>query len=312
VPYVVTEHYLAGMPQTILPEGLAARGIAYHWTAGGTGIVGAKATATFLVSAAQRNASYHEIWWWESSSQTFGVLLLVRNNRAAHSMNPNQPPTGPWNPNPEVRRILGDKWWNPNSFSRTAAFAGGPRDLELALREPAFVRHAARRTRDIMAEESGLAHRPFFNHGWGQPNKADAGPALIPALYQALAAGLPNTGLPTEEDEMEWAKHIRAKLVSARLGPNQPIRDRPDISAAYVTHSTGPSGFTARVIGEVDGSVHYGDKTWYVYALNAGGLRTFHKSQVVSEAPIAATDTTAAFNQGVDAAAQAALSAKKE
>jgi hypothetical protein len=198
--YIIEDMYLAGIPQTILVGGLASRGIACHWTAGAPGRAGAVATARYFVNNT-RNASYHEIWWWDGT--TFGVLRIVPIDRAAHSMNPNQPP---WEPVPLVREILGDKWWNPNSYSYTVSFAGMPEDLAAAIRSPGFVGYATRRIRELLAQETTISHpRPLFNHGEGQPStRYDWGTELRPLIYAQLF-GDP---LPGMEDEMEFRNPI--------------------------------------------------------------------------------------------------------
>lgn len=188
MPYLVEEHYLAGIPQTALLGGLPSRGISVHWTAGSPGRAGARGTAQFFVDRADRNASYHELWWWEAATGTFGVLLIVRSTRAAHSMNPTPPPAGPYAPNAEVRRILGDRVGDPNAASYAVSFAGMPADLAAAMRDPRFVAYATRRIRELLVSEDTIRDpRPLFNHGWAQPStRYDAGEALIPAIYRAL------------------------------------------------------------------------------------------------------------------------------
>src|SRR5688500_14540689 len=98
--YRVEDNFRSGIPQTVFQYGAGPfRGISCHWTAGAPGRYGALGTVQFLIDNASRNASYHEIWWWEN--KTFGVMRIVRPERASHSMNPT-PPT--WSPNTIVSR----------------------------------------------------------------------------------------------------------------------------------------------------------------------------------------------------------------
>lgn len=201
--YRIEAIYRSDMPQTAFSAPIQPRGIAGHWTVGGIGRAGALSTISFLAGTPTRNASYHEVWYWERVSRIFGVIRIVPARNAAHSMNPVQPPNGPWNPVAEVKRILGDRWWDPNRYSYAAAYAGGPSDLALDLREPDFVDGCARRSRELLGELSGsLADRPLFTHAQGQPgNKTDWGSALTPLIYGELLT-LPDTGvdpMPTRD-----------------------------------------------------------------------------------------------------------------
>jgi hypothetical protein len=192
VSYVEETILRAGVPQTVLSGGLQARGLAMHWTAGGTGRKGALGTLQFFIDRADRNASYHGLVYWELLAKVLGVIWIVPLSRAAHSMNPAQPPNGPWEPNAEVRRILGDLWWNPNSASVALSFCGMPADLDAAMASPAFVAAFAELVADVIADVPTLDQRPLFNHGWGQPStRRDAGDRLIPALYAALEDDMP-------------------------------------------------------------------------------------------------------------------------
>lgn len=215
--YKVETNYLAGIPQTAIQGGLKPRGIAMHWTAGNPGRAGALATARYFVTAPSRNASYHILVYWDRAYRVFGVMWIVPVDRAAHSMNPGRPL--PWEPNAEVRRILGDRWWDPNGVSLAVSFAGMPADLDLAMKDADFIRGYARLIRELSVIPS-LDARPLFNHGWGQPStRYDAGDRLIPAVYRELeGAGpitLPDTSTPPQEVEMDFSKgsHQVPKIV---------------------------------------------------------------------------------------------------
>ena len=235
--YVVEKHYLAGIPQTALVGGLPSRGIAAHWSAGAPGRRGALATAQFFVDRSDRNASYHELWWWDPTTGTFGVFLLVPADRAAHSMNPNPPPAGPYAPNAEVRRILGDKVRDPNGAAYAISFAGMPADLEKALADPRFRTYARRRFAELRQQETTLVPRPLFNHGWAQPStRYDAGERLIPILYGEEA------DMPTPN--MEWVPQLWR--VTRDAGAD--VREQADRSAPVV--ATVPKGTIVFTVGE--------------------------------------------------------------
>jgi len=244
--YIVEKHYLVGIPQTAIVGGLPSRGIACHWTAGGPGRRGALDTAQFFIDRADRNASYHELWWWDAATGTFGVLLLVPVDRAAHSMNPT-PPT--YAPNAEVRRILGDKVGDPNAACYAFSFAGMPADLERALADPRFRTYARRRYADLLSQETTIRDpRPLFNHGWAQPTtRTDAGERLIPILY----------GL--EDDSMSYLKgaepivNRRAILAGGATVRSSPAFDRSNYDAGRL-FAIGPGGSNAPAIAWVSGT----------------------------------------------------------
>ena len=216
--YKVEEYYLAGIPQTALPGGLQPRGIAMHWTAGATGRAGALGTAKFFVDRADRNASYHMLVYWEASTRVFGVMWIVPVSRAAHSMNP-QPPT--YAPNAEVKRILGDKTWDPNGASLAVSFCGMPADLEAAMQDDDFVSGYQRLVKELSAISS-LSTRPLFNHGWAQPTtRTDAGAALIPAIYGE-----------TPEEDVITPEQADTPLIGT-VGADSNIRKEPNLTARH-------------------------------------------------------------------------------
>lgn len=241
--YVVETDYRADIPSTGVPGGLQPRGIVEHWTAGAPGRAGALATTRFFVEERERNASYHALVWWEPG--TLGVRWIVPPSRASHSMNPARPPSGPYDPTPEVRRILGDRWADPNGVSLAVAFCGMPADLAAALRDPAFRAGYGRFHRELM-QTTSLADRPLFNHGWAQPStRSDAGDALIPAIYALLAE-------PAPEDDMDLAvaKHQRYKVVRIRGGAT--LYRTPAGSEVHFQVPAGP-GFDAELFLELSG-----------------------------------------------------------
>jgi hypothetical protein len=220
--------FLAGIPQTVLPFQFAPRGIASHWTAGSPGRAGAVATALDFKNDPGRNASYHELHWWDASTRTFGVLQIVRGDRAAHSMNPNQPPPGqapseraPWTPNALVKRILGDRWGDPNAYSYGVSFAGMPADLTAAMRDRRFIECEARRTRELMARYArSLAKRPLFNHGDGQPvDRRDWGPELRGAIYALIFPEVDMKPVTLKPVQQDWHTGVGPHVASSPSAP---------------------------------------------------------------------------------------------
>ena len=198
--YRVEQRYDSRIPQTRL-LGFAPRGLAMHWTAGGPGRQGALNTISFFINtAAERNASYHILVYWEAATRVFGVIWIVPPTVAAHSMAPKPVSQGgSYDPNAEVRRILGTKVNDPNAGCIAVSFAGMPADLAAAMKDPDFVAGYRRLIKELV-EIPSIVDRPLFNHGWAQPTtRYDAGTQLIPAIY-GLAAPAPTT----EEDMQYW------------------------------------------------------------------------------------------------------------
>lgn len=241
--------YVRGMPQTILAGGLPARCLSGHWTAGGPGRQGALDTAAFLIAQAARNASYGEEWWWHAGTETFGVLELVSNLRASHSMNPALAYRHSADPAKrtleaarfaEVRRLLGPKASDPNAGCYSFSFAGMPADLDRALASPVFRALAARRVKELVARESLIVDpRPIFGHGWIQPStRYDPGETLIPAIYAVLEAA----DMPTPL--LEWVPQLW--VVTAPEG--LPVRLQADAGSDVV--ATVPQGGWFLTVGE--------------------------------------------------------------
>lgn len=234
-----------GMPQTALIGGLPSRAIAGHWTAGEHGRQGALDTAAFLIARPDRNASYHEAWYWEPATRTFGVLLLVHHWRAAHSMNPKPVSQGgPYDPQPEVRRLLGDKVGDPNAASYAVAFAGMPDDLEAAMADREFLDGCERRVYELLEQETTITlERPIFIHAEAQPStKRDWGVTLRPAIYARLY-----TPPPQEDDMPTPPLHYVPQLWRAKAGGAQ-LREQADTTAPVI--ATVPAGGIIFTVGE--------------------------------------------------------------
>jgi hypothetical protein len=260
--YRIEDNFRSGVPQTAFLNGAGPfRGISCHWTAGAPGRNGALGTVQFFIDRADRNASYHEIWWWEN--KTFGVMRVVRPERASHSMNPT-PPT--WSPTALVRRILGTKVGDPNRYSYSVSFAGMPADFERAMTDPDFVHGMARRTRELYAQFGSLAADPLFNHGEGQPaTRYDWGTVARPKIYAALNA-------PEDDDMYEWVSKMTPAKFRATVLVGVPIRTAPLSSDATFAFNMPNSGRTIDFIGMVP-DLGGGTIPYAVYVLGSGGLR---------------------------------------
>lgn len=244
--YKIEDDFRTGIPQTAFLNGAGPfRGISCHWTAGAPGYNGAKGTINFLVNNASRNASYHEIWWWEN--KTFGVIRIVRPDRASHSMNPT-PPT--WAPNALVKRILGDKVGDPNRYAYSVSFAGMPADMDKACADPDFLAAATRRTKELYAQFGSLSTDPLFNHGEGQPTtRYDWGTKLRPEIYKRLGADMVNEYIKRmDKTRLGWTVKLGAGATARTL----PIFNRFNYDDYKITTRTTAS--SQRVIGMVKGS----------------------------------------------------------
>ena len=210
--YAVVDDFRDGMPQTALSGVLRPRGIACHTTEGGEGETGALGTIAFLIGAPERSASYHEVWYPKGDG--FEARRIVRPERAAHSMNPRQPP---WRnpPDPRVGRILGDRWWDPNAASYAVSIAGSTAGTVPRLSaDPDFMAGARRRYAELLAQfASSLSPDPLFNHGEGQADRTDWG-----TFRAALLAP------PAEEDDMLLTRTWRRRRETWTTVPGAPFR----------------------------------------------------------------------------------------
>ncbi|MEO7397742.1 MAG: hypothetical protein ABIW84_04185 [Ilumatobacteraceae bacterium] len=258
----------AGVPQTAFAVAMKPRGIALHWTAGGTGRAGALGTVKYFIDTrATVNASYHVLVFWEGGVLT--AMWIVPSTRASHSMNPKPVSQGgPYAPNAEVRRILGPAVGDPNAASIAVSFCGMPADLAAALKSPVFVAAFRALVVDIAADHASMVERPLFNHGWAQPSsRYDAGNDLIPALYAA-----------TQEDfgMNNWQNNIKPSVCRATIAEGSAIRNAPYYKAAGVADATlrfyATRESSIQCVGIVEGDEFSGKTEWLVYVLGTGGL----------------------------------------
>lgn len=226
----VEENYASGVPQTAV-AGFAPRGIAWHWTAGGTGRMGAEATLRYFQNTRYTvNASYHILLFREGSTTV--AMWIVPVTRASHSINPGNvfrlhatkdtaSQTARFD---EVRRILGPKAGDPNAGCISVSFCGMPTDLAAAMADPVFVADV-RVLEDQLATHPTIIERPNFGHGWIQPltryEMDAAGISFIPTLYAEPAA----PDAPAEDIDLTkiryiprlWRARVRAELREAAM-----------------------------------------------------------------------------------------------
>jgi len=208
----VEQNYAAGVPQSVV-AGFAPRGLAWHWTAGGTGRAGAESTIRHFVNTkATVNASYHILLFREGTSTV--AMWIVPVGRASHSMNPSlafKPKTGSAREQArftEVHRILA-RDNDPNADCISVSFCGMPADLAAAMRDPVFAADVRELARQLIAHPT-VIDRPHFGHGWIQPatryeTDATSGgqDLLIAQLYGAAPAP------PQGDDDMQFWKPVQ-------------------------------------------------------------------------------------------------------
>ena len=179
--YQVTIDYRSGMPKTIKNQ-LPMRLIAAHDTEGGTGIVGAQGTISYLVSVEDtRNASYHELWAYDEILNAFAVVRIVPPTHCAHSVNPTPAPNGSYKPDAWVIDALGAGVKDPNQGVYAVSIAGRVVDVDRYATLPAFKTYARRRIAELRAEIPslvGMAEHFRFNPS----TRSDWGSRLTPAL----------------------------------------------------------------------------------------------------------------------------------
>ena len=254
-------------------NGSPFRLIACHDTEGGQGLSGAAGTIQFLIDAAYRGASYHEVWWYHENTDEFGVIKIVSPARAAGSIAPQVPP---YYPTQWVKDSLGSGWWDPNQGVYAVSIAGRVADVDRYAQNPKFLAHAHRRMMEIW-KELGLTRRA--EHFQFQPgNRSDWGKLLTPALGGLVTKDTyapPTTTAP--EENMATVTPIPPTRML--IGTGATIRYRPDLSAGSAQFTlTKDSWVTA--IGKATGEDFGAGPLWYAYVISSGGLRFFHAQDV--------------------------------
>ena len=209
----VEQNYVSGIPQTAV-SGWAPRGLAWHWTAGGTGRAGAEATIRhFINTRTTVNASYHILFWVEhAASHTNCVtyaMWIVPSSKASHSMNPSQafqPKSGSAREQArftEVHRILG-RDSDPNADCWSLSYCGMPANLAEDVKCPVFIADLRNLAGQLIAHPSWIISNPHFGHGWIQPYsryEMDTTPEGIDLLIGRLYGVDPE---PPEEEMIFW------------------------------------------------------------------------------------------------------------
>lgn len=208
--------------------------IACHDTEGAPGAQGAWDTASWMhATAAQRNASYHEIWGWDDPVLT--VLRLVEPSRAAHSIAPQpiSPDSGLplYAPDAWVREQLtaGGNEWDPNQGSYAVAIAGSVAYVDALALSPRFLAAARARfdrIRDLTGTRARAEHfryNPRTRSDWGRRMMAALGGLLIPDEVLPVFSDVPATR--TERGAIEWAARERLMVGTGpgKFSPDVPL-----------------------------------------------------------------------------------------
>jgi hypothetical protein len=173
--YSVQTYFLPAMPKT-LRRGETFRLIACHTTEGGAGFAGAKATADWMAAtAAQRNASYHEMWAWDPP--TFTVLQLVPATHASHSVGPQ---VDVYTPDAWVVESLGAGWRDPNYWIYAVSIAGTVGLVNGWAQDPAFLAACNRRMAELKAALGVSRRAEHFR--FNPRTRTDWGTVLTPLL----------------------------------------------------------------------------------------------------------------------------------
>jgi hypothetical protein len=209
----VEQPYPANIPQSTV-SGFAPRGLAWHWTAGGTGRAGAESTIRhFQNTRATVNASYHILLFREGATTV--AVWIVPVGRASHSLNPAaafKPKTGSAREQArfaEVHRILA-RDSDPNADCISISFCGMPADLAAAMRDPGFVADVRELARQLIAHPA-VVDRPHFGHGWIQPTtryETDATTGGQDLLIAQLYGEVPSPA-PQGEDDMQFWRPVQ-------------------------------------------------------------------------------------------------------
>ena len=271
--YGVTTNYDNRIPSTA-GNGTPFMAIACHDAEGGQGRFGAVNTIQFLIDRADRNASYHEMWWYHEATDEFGVIRIVSAARAAHSV---APQSDKYLPDAWLKTALGKWWYDPNQAVYAVSIAGKVADVDRYAKNPRFLAHAHRRMLELR-QELGLSNRaehfrfnPLSRSDWGK------------TLMNALGGLVTPDELPTlTESTMDWVSTMTPTVPTRMtIRPETSIRLAPDLTEASKPWTVGKQT-TVTVVGKVNGVDFGSGPLWYVYILNAGGLRVFHSQDVVS------------------------------
>lgn len=287
----VEENYAIGIPQTAI-VGFAPRGLAWHWTAGGTGRAGAESTIRHFQNTRYTvNASYHILLFREGSTTV--AMWIVPVSRASHSMNPGAAFKPKSNSDreqarfAEVHRILA-RDSDPNADCISISFCGMPADLAAARNDPTFTADVRELARQLIAHPA-VIDRPHLGHGWIQPTTRYETDATTGGEDLLIASVLYAADRPEEDDVYQWVINVDPlpggpQWITFRPGCS--YRMKPDLTA-----ESRPKVYDypirRLVIGTVQGVDFGKGPTWMVLQGFGGPLLVAHEQDVTLREPLA-------------------------
>lgn len=261
--------------------------LASHDTEGGTGPRGAEGTITFLINtAAERNASYHEIVSYEPTIRRFRVYETVDGSRAAHSIAPQpiSPTSGLplYTPDAHVRAFLGVNVWNPNQGVYAQSIAGTVADVERYSQDRFFLECMHRRALELRSRFPTMKARAE-HFRFNPRTRTDWGRVLMPKLGGLV---IPET-LPKEEFMPTFLRALHNTSVVLQGGAA--IRTEPRIAAETlafnVSRDAGVAARTVRPFAIAAGDPWTADAgpmkgissvEWYAYLVGGKTVRYVH------------------------------------
>ena len=236
----VLQHHLhqSGLPATSRGGNGPFRAVACHDTEGEPGEQGAWNTLSWMVAtAADRNASYHEVWAFDEGAGDLLAIVAVPLTHASHSIAPQpiDPKTGKrlYDPDAQVRDALGNVVHDPNMWVYAVSIAGKVSDCMRYARNASFV--AAARQRLEQLRGAGVNTSALLEHARFNPHtRTDWGQSLVTALTTEID--------PMPTPTLRFKPEMWTTLVDAALF------EQAATSAAVV--ATIPMGTSVATVGE--------------------------------------------------------------
>ena len=183
----VLQHHLhqSGLPATSRGGNGPFRAVACHDTEGETGEQGAWNTLSWMVAtAADRNASYHEVWAFDEGAGDLLAIVAVPLTHASHSIAPQpiDPKTGKrlYDPDAQVEGRAGDVVHDPNMWVYAVSIAEGVRLHEV--REERELRRGGASAPEQLSS-AGVNTSALLEHARFNPHtRTDWGQSLVTAL----------------------------------------------------------------------------------------------------------------------------------
>lgn len=239
----VVQHHLhqSGLPATSRGGNGPFRAVACHDTEGETGEQGAWNTLSWMVAtAAERNASYHEVWAFDEHAGEVLAIVAIPFTHASHSIAP-QPfnlETGQrlYDPDAQVRAALGSGVQDPNMWVYAVSIAGKVADCMRYATNGSFIAAARQRLDQLTA--AGVNTAALLEHARFNPHtRTDWGQSLVTALRSTHMESDP---MPTPT--MSFKPEMWTTLVDA------PLFEQADTGAPVV--GTIPMGTPVATVGE--------------------------------------------------------------